>query len=123
MIPTHFDKNLPIGHCDVTLKRHLKNTKDWFNGWQGTGNLRNKSREDHLKKRWIAFLKVYTLTGDINRDFIAFIQWDNESHWKDYVKHENENGNEGFLSGYFLQQNIKLQDAFERIVIGNGDAS
>lgn len=114
----YFDKDLPLGFNDITLESELKQIKEWFEGWQGSGRLRNKARENHLEKQWKKFLEVYTLTGDSVKDFLAFLQWDNESHWRDCIKYQHSS--ELHLSHYFIQQNVKLQDALERIYKVNG---
>jgi hypothetical protein len=115
-----FDKDLPVNLHGQTLKEYIAHTTDWFRGWQGCGKLRNQGHEDYLGKRWKQFLEVYKLTGDSTKDFIAFLQYENELLWRDHVRWEKNNEDRGSFSCYSIQRNIRVRDAFERISLANG---
>jgi hypothetical protein len=113
------DKDLPPGHHGETLEENLQQIKDFFEGWRGSGSLRNQQK-NHLEERWQRFSKVYKSTGDSVKDFLVFLQWDNESWWKQSLNPHNS-PEQRAIGDYMMQQNVKIQDAFERIVQATGD--
>jgi hypothetical protein len=114
-----FDKDLPVDEYDETLEESLRNAKEWFEGWRGSGSLRNQEK-NYLEERWQKFLKVYNLTGNTANDFLAFLQWDNEGWWRQKVN-PGHSPEQHAIAGYMMQQNVKIQDAIERIARAAGD--